>query len=230
VLEVKNVSKVYGEGENRVVAVNDVSLTIPDGGFTAIMGASGSGKTTLLNIIGVLDHISAGEIILDGVRIDNLDEHDLVDLRRSRITNVFQHFHLLPSLTALENVLLPAAFAGRRNGHEKAALDMLARVGLAKRAHHKPSQLSGGEQQRVAIARAMIHHPSVILADEPTGNLDQATGGEILSLFEELNRDGLSVIMVTHNPDVARRASEIVVLKDGQIIDRIIQKGSGGRK
>jgi putative ABC transport system ATP-binding protein len=230
VLEVKNVSKVYGEGENRVVAVNDVSLTIPDGGFTAIMGASGSGKTTLLNIIGVLDHISAGEIILDGVRIDNLDEHDLVDVRRSRITNVFQHFHLLPSLTALENVLLPAAFAGRRNGHEKAALDMLARVGLAKRAHHKPSQLSGGEQQRVAIARAMIHHPCVILADEPTGNLDQATGGEILSLFEELNRDGLSVIMVTHNPDVARRASEIVVLKDGQIIDRIIQKGSGGRK
>jgi len=229
VLEIKNVSKVYGSGENRVVAVNDVSLTVPDGDFIAIMGASGSGKTTLLNIIGVLDQISSGEILLDGRRIDNLDERELVNIRRSKITNVFQHFHLLPSLTALENVLLPAAFAGGKNGHEKAAMDILTRVGLAKRAHHKPSQLSGGEQQRVAIARAIIHHPSVILADEPTGNLDQSTGEEILGLFDELNRDGLSIVMVTHNPEIARHASEVVVLKDGQVIDRIKQKGSGGK-
>ncbi len=219
-LEIKNVFKIYGDGTNRVVALNDVSLTVAKGDFIAIMGPSGSGKSTLLNIIGGLDRLSSGEITLDGIRIDNLDERELVSIRRNKIANVFQQYHLLPSLTALENVLLPLTFS-QANNHGHKALEILKRVGLENRAHHKPSQLSGGEQQRVAIARAIINNPSLILADEPTGNMDQANGEEILALFEELNRDELTIIMVTHNPEIARHATEIVILKDGQVVDRV---------
>jgi putative ABC transport system ATP-binding protein len=217
-LEVKDITKVYGDAENRVVALDSVSLIVPDGGFLAITGASGSGKTTLLNIIGGLDRPTSGEVLLDSRRIDNLTERELVDVRRRRITNVFQHFHLLPSLTALENVLLPAAFCDGNTGYEESALDLLTRVGLGKRAHHRPAQLSGGEQQRVAIARAVLLRPSIILADEPTGNMDEANGLATMELFEELNRDGLSIIVVTHNPDVARRAHQTIVLKDGRVL------------
>jgi putative ABC transport system ATP-binding protein len=223
-LEIKNISKVYGEGTAKVVALNNVSFLVNERDFIAIMGPSGSGKSTLLNIIGGLDHISSGEVILDGERIDSLDENALVDIRRGKIAYVFQQYHLIPSLTALENVLLPLTFYGANNKDQK-ALDILRRVGLEKRAEHKPSQLSGGEQQRVAIARALVSEPSLILADEPTGNMDRKTGKEILALFEQLNKEGRSIVMVTHDPEIAGHAKEIVVLQDGQIVDKINQEG-----
>ncbi len=223
-LEVKSVSKIYGEGTAKVVALNSVSLRASKGDFIAIMGPSGSGKSTLLNIIGGLDYPSSGEVMLEANRIDAIGEDGLVDIRRGRIAYVFQQYHLLPSLTALENVLLPLIFRGTNNGARK-ALDMLIRVGLEKRAAHKPGQLSGGEQQRVAIARALVNGPALILADEPTGNMDQRTGMEILDLFRQLHREGHSIIMVTHNPEIARHAGEIVVLQDGQIVSRVDQTG-----
>jgi len=219
-LEVRKISKVYGEGEARVVALDNVSLRIADGDFKAIMGPSGSGKSTLLNIIGGLDTPSDGEVVLGGKRIDNLDENGLVEIRRGEIAYIFQQYHLLPSLTAFENVILPLLFRGIE-GKFGEARRMLARVGLEKRAEHKPSQLSGGEQQRVAIARALIDDPKVLLADEPTGNMDQKTGGEILDLFKQLNKEGRAIVMVTHNPEIAKHAREIIVLCDGRIADRL---------
>jgi putative ABC transport system ATP-binding protein len=211
-----------------VVALNNVTLQVNSGDFIAIMGPSGSGKSTLLNIIGGLDSPSSGEVILDGKRIDNMDENALVDVRRGKVAYVFQQYHLLPSLTALENVLLPLIFCGANGGTEK-ALNILKRVGLERRSEHNPSQLSGGEQQRVAIARALVSEPALIMADEPTGNMDQKTGGEILGLFEQLNKEGHSIIMVTHDREIARRAKEIIVLQDGQIVGRI-NSGEGEGK
>ncbi|MBA7534312.1 putative ABC transporter ATP-binding protein YknY [subsurface metagenome] len=224
-LEVKNASKVYGEGDTKVVALNNVSLQVNKGDFIAVMGPSGSGKSTLLNVIGGLDSLSGGEVILDGKRIDNLDENALVEIRRGKIAYVFQQYHLLPSLTALENMFLPLVFCGANRESLDKAMSILKVVGLEKRAKHKPGQLSGGEQQRVAIARAIVNNPSLILADEPTGNIDQKTGVEILSLFDQLNTQGRSIIMVTHSPEVAKHARKIIFLKDGQIVDRVKQKG-----
>ncbi len=224
-LEIKNVSKIYGEGEARVVALNNISLEVNKGAFIAIMGPSGSGKSTLLNIIGGLDRLTEGEVILEGRRIDNLDENALVDIRRGRIAYVFQQYHLLPSFTALENVLLPLVFDKTDVATEK-GLDILKRVGLGKRAEHKPSQLSGGEQQRVAIARALINNPALVLADEPTGNMDQETGKEILGLFEQLNGEGRAIIVVTHDHNIAKHAKEIVFLCDGQVVDRAKNDGN----
>jgi putative ABC transport system ATP-binding protein len=223
-LEIKNISKIYGEGTAKVVALKDVSFRVNESDFIAIMGPSGSGKSTLLNILGGLDHISSGEVILDGERIDGLDENALVDVRRGKIAYVFQQYHLIPSLTALENVLLPLTFCGANNKNRK-ALDILIRVGLEKRAEHRPSQLSGGEQQRVAIARALVSDPSLVLADEPTGNMDRKTGREILALFEQLNKEGRSIVMVTHDAEIAAYAKQVVVLQDGQIVDKIRQEG-----
>ncbi|MFH1031555.1 MAG: ABC transporter ATP-binding protein [Chloroflexota bacterium] len=219
-LDVKNASKVYGQGIAKVVALNDVSLQVNDGDFIAIMGPSGSGKSTLLNVIGGLDRLSGGEVELDGKRIDDLDENALVEIRRGKIAYVFQQYHLLPSLTAQENVFLPLLFCGANGNSLDKAMNVLKDVGLEKRAKHKPGQLSGGEQQRVAIARAIVNNPSLILADEPTGNMDQKTGNEILSLFDQLNKQGRTIIMVTHSPEVAKHAGEIVFLKDGRIVDR----------
>jgi putative ABC transport system ATP-binding protein len=216
-LEIKNVSKIYGKGEGKVAALNDVSFTVERSAFLAVMGPSGSGKSTLLNIIGGLDQLSSGEVRFNGKRIDNLTENQLVSLRRGKVAYVFQQYHLIPSLTALENVLLPLAFSRRANSAR--AKEMLRRVGLEKRANHKPAQLSGGEQQRVAIARALVSDPELILADEPTGNMDQKTGLEILKLFEELNAEGRSIIMVTHAPEIAAHAKETLFLKDGQVIE-----------
>jgi putative ABC transport system ATP-binding protein len=221
-LEIKSISKVYGEGTAKVVALSNVSLLVNAGDFIAVMGPSGSGKSTLLNIIGGLDHISSGQVILDGERIDRLDENALVGIRRGRIAYVFQQYHLIPSLTALENVLLPLTFCGANNKNQRAS-DILKRVGLEKRARHRPGQLSGGEQQRVAIARALVSDPSLILADEPTGNMDRKTGKQILTLFEQLNKEGRSIVMVTHDPEIAGYAKEIVVLQDGRIVDKINQ-------
>ena len=223
-LEVKNVSKIYGEGDTEVIALNDVSLEVRNGDFIAIMGPSGSGKSTLLNVIGGLDRLSSGEVILDGHRIDNLNENDLVEIRRGKIAYVFQQYHLIPSLTAIENVYLPLLFSGANGNSYDRAMEILRAVGLEKRAKHKPGQLSGGEQQRVAIARTVVNNPSLILADEPTGNMDQKTGAGILDLFNQLNRQGLAIIMVTHSPDVAKQAREIIYLEDGMIVDRVKQK------
>jgi putative ABC transport system ATP-binding protein len=217
-LEVKHASRIYGSGPARVAALNDVSLRVEDGDFVAITGPSGSGKSTLLNVIGGLEKLSGGEVILDGQRIDNLNENGLVDIRRRKIAYVFQQYHLIPSLTALENVLLPLTFGGS-NGHaEERAAELLRRVGLEKRARHKPGQLSGGEQQRVAIARSLVNGCALILADEPTGNVDQKTGMEVMQLFEQVNRDGLTIIMVTHSPEIAGRAGRVVSLRDGEVV------------
>ena len=224
-LEVKNVSKIYGEKGTEVLALDKVSMQINEGDFIAIMGPSGSGKSTLLNIIGGLDRLSGGEVILDGKRIDNLDENALVEIRRSKIAYVFQQYHLLPSLTAIENVFLPLLFYGSNGDSIDKAMGVLKVVGLEKRARHKPGQLSGGEQQRVAIARAIINNPPLILADEPTGNMDQKTGADILGLFDKLNAQGLGIIMVTHSPEVAEHASQVIFLKDGQITKTVKQKG-----
>jgi len=218
-LEIRNVSKIYGDGDTRVTALSDVSLEVNQGDFIAIMGPSGSGKSTLLNIIGGLERLSGGEVVLEGSRIDNLDENEMVSIRREKIAYVFQQYHLIPSLTALENVLLPLVFQSK-NGASDKAREILKKVGLEKRSGHKPSQLSGGEQQRVAIARALITNPSLVLADEPTGNMDRKTGEEILALFDQLHREGNTIIMVTHNPEIAAHADEIIVLGDGQIVER----------
>jgi len=228
-LEIKNVSKIYGEGTTKVVALDDVSLLIKDGDFIAVMGPSGSGKSTLLNVIGGLDYVSSGEVVLDGKRIDNLDENALVDVRRGKIAYVFQQYHLLQSLTALENVLLPLTFFGTNHADDR-ALAILGRVGLGKRAGHKPSQMSGGEQQRVAIARALISAPSLILADEPTGNMDRKTGEEILGLFKELNKEGHTIIMVTHDPAIADSAKQVVMLQDGQVVNKVYKKKTVQKK
>lgn len=217
-LELKNVTKIYGEGASRVIALNSIDMCVEDADFVAITGPSGSGKSTLLNVIGGLDDISGGEVNLDSMRIDNLSEEHLVDIRRRKIAYVFQQYHLIPSLTALENVLLPMIFCGSgRDGQDKAR-QMLEKVGLSQRGGHKPGELSGGEQQRVAIARALVNNCSMILADEPTGNLDQKTGIEILGLFDKLNEDGYTIIMVTHSLDIAGHARRNIQLQDGQIM------------
>lgn len=217
-LEVKNVTKKYGEGESTVMALDGISLDVKKGDFIAIMGPSGCGKSTLLNVIGGLERLSTGEVVLDGTRIDNLDENEYVDTRRGKIAYVFQQFHLLSSLSALENVMLPLILSKAKNVHHEEALSMLKKVGLEKRAKHRPSQLSGGEQQRVAIARALVNNPSLLLADEPTGNMDQKTSKEILEMFCKLNREGQTIIMVTHDPGIAKLAGKVVNLKDGQVV------------
>jgi putative ABC transport system ATP-binding protein len=224
-LQINNVSKTYGKGVTSVAALNDVSLLLRKGDFLAVMGPSGSGKSTLLNIIGGLDSLSGGEVVLEGERIDNLDENSLVSVRRGKIAYIFQQYHLIQSLSALENVVLPLTFCGISKAREKAS-ELLKRVGLAKRADHKPSELSGGEQQRVAIARALINNPSLILADEPTGNMDQKTGKQIMDLFDELNQDGHTIVIVTHDSAIAQRTKNTIFLQDGQIVDGIDKKGS----
>jgi putative ABC transport system ATP-binding protein len=219
-LEVRSVTKKYGQGTACVTALNNVSFKVEKGDFIAIMGHSGSGKSTLLNIIGGLDRLSSGEVILDDQRLDNLNEDELVNIRRGKISYVFQQYHLLPSLTAIENILIPLTFCNTNGKHHR-AMELLVRMGLEKRAKHKPNQLSGGEQQRVAIARALVNDPLLTLADEPTGNMDQKTGNEILNLFDQLNKEGRSIVMVTHNREAAQHARKIIVLQDGQIIDQI---------
>jgi putative ABC transport system ATP-binding protein len=228
-LELREISKIYGEGAARVVALDKISFSADQGNFVAVMGPSGSGKSTFLNIIGGLDRPSSGEVLLEGNRIDNLGENELVDIRRGKIAYVFQQYHLLQSLTALENVLLPLVFCGAGKEEDR-ALEILEKVGLGKRTGHKPSQLSGGEQQRVAIARALVSMPSLILADEPTGNMDRKTGGEILRLFTQLHKEGHGIIMVTHDPEIAGFANTTVFLQDGKIVKKINQKVRRPRK
>ena len=219
IVKLNGLTKTYGMGETKVVALMQIDLEIQSGQFVSLMGPSGSGKSTLLNLIGGIDKPSAGSVAVDGKRIDGLGEQRLLELRREKVAYVFQEARLLPSLTALENVMLPSAFCGKlRKDCRDRALDLLDKVGLSSRASHMPHQLSGGEAQRVCIARALFNRPRLILADEPTGNLDHKTRIEIVSLFERLHDQGNAVVMVTHDPELADRAGRKVTLQDGRIL------------
>ncbi len=218
-IQLEQVSKVYRVGDIVVPALRDLSLVIAEGEFVAIMGASGSGKSTLMNIVGCLDVPTSGRYLLSGHPVSEWDRDTLADVRNRALGFVFQTFNLLPRTTALENVELPMVYAGIPAAERRhRAANALSRVGLGERLYHRPNQLSGGQQQRVAIARAMVMNPRLILADEPTGNLDSRTSKEVMALFQELNRGGITIILVTHEPDIAAYAGREIVLKDGQIV------------
>jgi putative ABC transport system ATP-binding protein len=220
VIELRNVSKVYGMGDVQVHALHNVSLGIERGDFVAIMGASGSGKSTLMNIIGCLDAPTRGGYRLDGIDVNELSDSELADRRNRGIGFVFQSFNLIPRTTALANVELPLLYGGLKRGERRRrALAALAAVGLADRVHHQPSELSGGQQQRVAIARAIVTNPAILLADEPTGALDSASTDEVLTIFSQLNATGRTVIVITHEADVAAHAKRVIRLRDGVILD-----------
>lgn len=221
-LKLENLYKKYSQndGEISVVALNDINLCVEEGEFVSIMGTSGSGKSTMMNILGCLDTPTSGSYYLDGDDVSKYKDSVLAEIRNKKIGFVFQSFNLLPKLSALENVELPMVYAGagRKIRHEK-AMAALAKVGLEKRVKHKPNELSGGQRQRVAIARALVNDPSIIMADEPTGNLDSKSTIEIMEIFQGLNNEGTTVVMVTHEPDVAQYTKRIVLFKDGKIID-----------
>jgi putative ABC transport system ATP-binding protein len=220
IVELVNVRKNYRIGKFSVQALNGISLRVKTGEFMSIMGPSGSGKTTLLNLIGALDRPTDGKVFIRGVDISTLNDNELAELRNREIGFVFQYFNLIHRMTAVENVELPMAFAGvPREQRRKRAVELLERVGLADRINHRPMELSGGEHQRVAIARALVNNPSVVLCDEPTGNLDSKTGDEILKLLRELNKEQKQTfIIVTHNPLAARSTDRIVYMMDGMVI------------
>jgi putative ABC transport system ATP-binding protein len=219
VIELTNITKVYDMGEaQQVQALNGISLSIAKNEYVAIMGPSGSGKSTLMNIIGCLDTPTSGQYLFNGVNVSEMDDNDLARIRNKEIGFVFQTFNLLARSDALHNVELPLIYAGVPSAERKErARQTLEHVGLGDRVHHKPNELSGGQRQRVAIARALVTRPSIILADEPTGNLDSRTGEEIMELFEELHRQGNTIILVTHEADIAEHAHRVVRLRDGKI-------------
>jgi putative ABC transport system ATP-binding protein len=218
VIEVINVKKSYTLGDMEVPILHDINLTVYEGEFLAIMGPSGSGKSTLMNLIGFLDRPTEGKIIIKGLDINELSDKEVARLRGLEIGFVFQTFNLIPRLTAFENVELPT-YANSREGVDarKRAKELLTMVGLGDRMHHKPGELSGGQSQRVAIARALINDPAILLADEPTGNLDSKTGCEILGMFTRLNEEGRTIVMITHDPEIAKYADRVVLVKDGII-------------
>ena len=218
-IEVRDLEKVYLMGEEKVAALSGVSLTIDRGEYAAVVGPSGSGKSTLMNILGGLDRPTAGDYLFEGEKVDGYDDDGLAAFRNQRIGFVFQSFQLLPRLTAQQNVELPMVYGGVSPAERRArAAELLDRIGLGSRLTHRPNQLSGGQQQRVAIARALANEPSLLLADEPTGALDQATGQDVLGLFESLNREGLTVVVVTHDQDVAGRAHRRIAFRDGKVV------------
>ena len=224
VASLENVSKIYGKDNLIVKALDNVSLDIYKGDYLAVMGASGSGKSTAMNILGCLDRPSDGQYKLNGNSVENLSDNDLASLRNQKLGFVFQQFHLLSDATALENVMLPMIYAGTdSNLREERAKEALNKVGLADRISNKPNQLSGGQQQRVAIARAIINKPALLLADEPTGALDSKTTEDVLDLFDDLHSSGITLVLVTHEDEVASRAKNIAKFKDGKIIE-LIQK------
>jgi len=217
-ITLRGVTKVYHTGKIEVRALGGIDLEIKRGELVAIIGPSGSGKSTLMNIMGCLDQPSTGEYYLDNQPVEDMGIHQLASIRNKKIGFIFQNFNLLAYATAYENVELPLIFAGKPGAvRREKILENLSRVGLAERAHHKPTELSGGEMQRVAIARALANDPDIILADEPTGNLDSHSGGEIIALFEKLNDEGRSVVTITHDLNIARRWKRIVRLKDGRV-------------
>ena len=217
-LEVKNISKIYGP----LKALDNVSLSVDEGEWVAIMGPSGSGKSTMMNIIGCMDKPSLGTVILDGKDISKESDKNLTALRRDKIGLIFQQFHLVNYLNALENVMVAQYYHSMPD--QKEAMEALERVGLADRAKHLPSQLSGGEQQRVCIARALINHPEIILADEPTGNLDEANENIVLDIFQQLHKEGTTLIVVTHDPEVADVAQRTIVLEHGKLVKEIVNE------
>lgn len=218
-IRIENLSKVYKNGKIEVTALENISFTIMPGEFVAIMGASGSGKSTLMNILGCLDRSTSGEYFLDDVDISSLKDNDLASIRNIKIGFVFQAFNLLPKLTALENVELPMIYAGFKYKERKEkAMIALEKVGLSDRIYHRPNELSGGQKQRVAIARALVNSPSILLADEPTGNLDSTSSEEIMGIFQSLNGEGVTIVMVTHESDIAKHTKRIVMFRDGKII------------
>lgn len=220
IVRLEDIYKIYGTGETEVRALAGVNLVIEQGEYCSIMGASGSGKSTMMNIIGCLDKPTSGRYYLDNMDVSTLDDTALAHVRNRKLGFVFQQFHLLPQLTALENVMLPLVYANvpERERKERAA-EALTKVGLAHRLNNRPNQLSGGQQQRVAIARAIVGRPVLLLADEPTGALDSRTTVEILEIFTELNASGMTVVMVTHEPDVARQTRRIIWFKDGNVMN-----------
>ncbi len=226
-IEIEHVSKVYRTGEIELRALDDVTLRIDDGDMVAIMGPSGSGKSTMMNILGCLDVPSSGSYRLDGIDVSSLRDNRLADIRNRKIGFVFQSFNLIPRTSALRNVELPMVYGGTRNrrARARAALD---RVGLGDRVDHLPNELSGGQQQRVAVARALVNEPTMILADEPTGNLDSASTVDVMKLFVELNDTGRTVVLITHEPDVSAFAKRVVTLRDGRIVTDVRQAGRRG--
>jgi len=226
IIRVENLTKIYHIGDVSVNALQGVDISISRGEFVSIMGASGSGKSTLMNIIGCLDYPTSGNYYFEGVHINQLSRNQLADIRNQKIGFVFQTFNLLARTAALENVELPLLYdrSKRVKNPIKIAMDSLERVGLADRLHHETSQLSGGEQQRVAIARSLVNNPSIILADEPTGNLDTKTSIDVISVFQQLNDQGITVVLVTHEPDIARYSKRIIKMRDGKIIDDKMNK------
>jgi putative ABC transport system ATP-binding protein len=224
VISAKGLTKIYHRGSEEIHALKEAYFAIKKGEFAAIVGPSGSGKTTLLNLLGCLDTPTRGSLRLNGIEVKGLKERDLVKLRRENIGFVFQQFFLLPTLTVRENIELPLLFS-RKNGYKSKVDEIIELVGLKARAEHLPGQLSGGEMQRVAIGRALINEPEIILADEPTGNLDSATSLRIFELFRNLNRQGLTLIVVTHNMDLAKIAHNVIQLRDGEIAQKVARRG-----
>ena len=219
ILELKNVSKSYCSNDSLFYALKNVSLKINQGEFVSITGPSGSGKSTLMHIVGLLDNPSSGEILLNGKDISNLKEHQLAQVRNVTLGFVFQQFNLLPKTSALENVMLPLLYSDiPKKDRDDLALKMLDKVGLSDKIKNTPGQLSGGQQQRVAIARALINNPQIILADEPTGNLDSKSGKSVMEFFHQLHQEGRTIVFVTHDMELAKQAERLIIIKDGQII------------
>lgn len=231
-LQLNQLSKVYRNGQIEVPALTGINLTIKAGEMVAIMGPSGSGKSTFMNILGCLDQPTGGSYILNGRETAKLSQREQAVIRNHELGFVFQSFNLLPRLTALENVELPLIYAGApAERRRKDAYEALVRVGLAHRVHHKPKELSGGQQQRVAIARSLVNQPRLILADEPTGNLDSKSSIEIMALFQELHREGITIILVTHEPDIAEYAQRVIRFLDGEIVsDEAVQQKSATKE